>query len=354
MQQIKRLYHNNSIGLMVVPLLIFPIFAGGNPYLMFTGILALYTIGVTLTLRLKLSSYLLDIAGHLAWVGMGAYFSSALQVHLGWPFWVNLIAVPPIVGLISVLVAMPAIRTQGVYLAIVAIAFADIVVLFFGNMFTGVFGGHGGLYALPGVNNLGPISFGKDDHVAYYFLLVGIMAFIVYILRRIDRSRIGLSFRSVREQADLSEAVGLNVYWTKVLNWGISCSLAGLLGVFFAAYLRAFNPDEFSSAAGFFLMAYIIIGGRGHLLGPALGVVLFVVMRESLRSLELWQSLFWGVIMIIFIMFIPDGIYGLIKRGWEWGIAFRARQAAAPVPAPAAVAASTTPPPSERVGPSSG
>lgn len=342
MQRTSRIFRQNSIALVLLPLLGYPLVAGGNPYLMFTAILTLYTIGVTLTLRLKLSAYLLDIAGHLAWVGMGAYFSAALHQQWGWPFWLSLIFVPPVVGLISAAVAFPAIRTQGVYLAIVAIAFAETVKRFFDNFFQGVFGGHGGIYDLDGPEAIGPITFGKDDHVAYYYLLLALLLGIVYVLRRIDRSRIGLTFRSIREQEPLAQALGVNVARMKVLNWAISCTLAAVLGVFFAAWLRAFNPDEFGSGAGFFLMAYIVVGGRGHLLGPALGVILFVIMRESLREFELLQGLIWGIVLIIFIVFIPDGIFGLISRAYQRLMAFRMKQAAVP-PAAAPVTASGPP-----------
>lgn len=313
---LSRKARENQLLLLALPLLLFPLWGQDKPYIMFVGVLTLMYISLTMSLRLKLSAYLLDIAGHLAWVGIGAYLSTVFTMRLGISFWLNIFIVPIIVGFISILIAAPAIRARGVYLAVVTIAFAELVRLFFSNMWKDVFGGQGGIWDIPGPSALGPFTFTKEDHVTYYYLMMAILVITVYFLRRIDRSRIGLVFRSIREQEVLSESVGVNVTRMKVICWAISCAMAGAVGVFWAAYIHVIVPDDFSVLLGFVFMIYVVVGGRAHLLGPALGVVLFVIVTEALRTqgVDEYQPFFLGGALILFILFIPDGLSGLYVR----------------------------------------
>lgn len=333
---------NRLVLVLILPLL-FPLWGQDKPFIMFTAIMALLTTGFAMTLRLKLSAYLLDI-GHLAWVGIAAYLSSVFVMRLGIPFWANLFLVPVIIGILSALIAIPATRTVAVYLAIVTISLGEMVRLFFSNVWRGVFGGIGGIWDIPGPEALGPFTFTKQDHTTFFYLALALVVIIFIMLRRIERIGPGMVFRSIRENATLGESVGLWLRKEKVLCFALASALVAPLGVFAAHYIHVITPADFGVAGSFALFIYIVVGGRGHILGPALGVILFVIVTEVLRTqgVDEYQPFFMGGALIIFLLFIPDGVVGFIMRQWAKLTGGRARRGKALV-AEAAPAPSSNP-----------
>ncbi|MBI4297492.1 MAG: branched-chain amino acid ABC transporter permease [Chloroflexi bacterium] len=317
--------HNWALSLAIV-LLLFPLGFRDRPYIMHTSTITLITIGYVASLRLKLSAYLLDL-GHLVWAGIGAYLSTVLMIQLGMPFWANIFLLPPMVGVLAGLIAIPATRAVAVYLAIVTISLGSLAVLFFSNIWRGVFGGTGGIWDIPGPNALGPVVFSKPDHTqyetAYFYLALALLLLIFFVLWRIEHSRIGLTFRSIREQAPLAEAMGINLRREKVICFGIASAMAAALGIFYAHYVHVVTPEAFGIGPSFVLFVYVVVGGRGHILGPAVGAISFIILSEKLRFLELYQPFFLGLALIVFMRFIPDGIAGL---GMRLAQRFKSRQ----------------------------
>ena len=299
-------------------LLLFPLWAGDRPYLMLLATTTLLSIGYVSSLRLKLSAYLLDL-GHLAWAGMGAYLSAVLMTRLGVPFWANLGLVPVAVGILAAATAFPATQTAALYLALVTMSLGAVVVLFFSYVRRDLFGGIDGLRDIPGPDALGPVSFfdpvrHRNNETLYFYLGLAIVAALLLLLWRIERSRLGLTFRSIREQPTLAEAVGIHLRRERVICFASASAMAAAVGAFSAHYGHVITPDDFGIAPSFALFVYIVVGGRSHILGPALGVVLFVVAREQLRSLEQYQPILLGAALILFLLLIPDGIAGLTMR----------------------------------------
>ena len=299
-------------------LLLFPVWAGDKPYVMLLANTTLLSVGYVSTLRLKLSAYLLDL-GHLAWAGIGAYLSAVLMMRLGIPFWANLLLVPLAVGILAAATAFPASQTAALYLALVTMSLGSVVVLFFSYVRRDLFGGIDGIRDIPAPNAIGPVSFfdpaqHRNNETIYFYLTLAVIAILLLLLWRIERSRVGLTFRSIREQPGLAEAVGIHLRRERVICFAIASAMAAVVGALSAHYVHVITPEDFGIASSFALFVYIVVGGRSHILGPALGVVLFVVVREQMRSLDQYQPILLGAALILFLLLIPDGIAGIAMR----------------------------------------
>jgi len=303
-----------------------------------TDIFRKLLLWVTLALSYN---FLFGISGqvafsHFSFYGIGAYTIVILVTQLGLPL---LVAVPLTVvvcTLLALLVAVPATRLEGFYLALATLAFAQlfIVVLNEGGSVTG---GNGGLanYRIPEV--LGVRVSGPWYTVVIVLLMLGTLA----SLYRLDRSWFGRACRAVRDNGEAAAAMGVNVRRTKVLAYAITSAMAGVAGMVYAFVDNTVNPQIFGLENAFLLLFMVIVGGSGHHAGAMLGAVLLYVMPFVLSPLiGHHHALVFGVFMVLAVMFQPKGLIGLWLRWWP-----RLRPAPRPAAprAPAKVAADQAP-----------
>lgn len=248
--------------------------------------------------------------GHAAFFGGGAYGCGILisQYAIAWPLALCFGVV--LAGLIALLMGLLAMRTRGIYFAMVTLALAQCVYFLFFQV-NSLTGGDNGLR---GVNvntvNLGPLKLDLlNPLVKYYFMLV-FVAIAIWLINRILNSAFGSILEALRENEHRARACGINVEGTRLLSLVISGMVCGLAGALNAINLSTVSIDSLSYHTSGQVMMMTLLGGMGTFFGPFLGAGIFLGIEHVVTGItERWQ-LIVGVIFIILVLFFPKGIWG--------------------------------------------
>lgn len=246
---------------------------------------------------------------HAAFLAIGAYSSAILVTRFGINFWLALPLAGVTAGIVAAIVGAPILRLRGVYFILMTFAFGEAIRLFFAHAFTGIFGGATGIWDIPAPKFL-TVDF-MTSRIAFYYLAVAIMLITVLVLYRLNRSRVGLIFRSIREADIVSQHAGINIMLYKVLAFSIACFFVGLAGSFYAHYNFVLVPEDFPFERSLNVVIYMVVGGTGSLAGPVVGASILTVVFESLATFPYHRAIIFGVILIIVIMFLREGLVGL-------------------------------------------
>lgn len=292
-------------------LLLVPVFVK-NDYVMHV----LITVGIfgilVLGLEITLGQTGLFSLGHAAFYGVGAYASALLVLNLHWPIWMGVIAAIAASCILGVLIGFPALRLKGDYLAIATLGFGEIFRLVMVNWDSLTNGPMG----LPGIPR--PQWFGQPfDRAQYYYLITFSFLICLAFAYHIYRSYLGRSFRAVRDDEDAAEFVGVDIAKYKILAFAIGGMYAGLAGAYYAHYITFISPDTFVYNDSATLLAMVFLGGAGTIIGPVGGAVALVVLPEILRFLVAWRMLVVGLLMVVMMIYRPEGIFGG-EIHWPW------------------------------------
>lgn len=245
-----------------------------------------------------------------AFYGVGGYTAAILSRDLGWGFWSSLPAGVAVAGLFGLLLGIPSLRLAGHFLAIVTIAFQTIVFLLLGS-WTDFTGGQYGI-ALPRIVPFEAL--GASRELGFYYLSLGAMALAVLIAWRLAYSRIGGEWRAVRDDELLARALGINTTRAKLVAFVASAALAGAAGVLIVYYLEGAYPQDFAIITSATILAMVVVGGRGTIVGPMLGALVFTAMPEALRFTADYKLIIYGTLMVLAMTFLPAGAVGLLRR----------------------------------------
>ena len=300
-------------------------------------ILVLLVINVLLV-----SSYrLLTLTGewslaHVVIMGVGAYGSALISKELSWPVPLSMLAGSSIAALVAFLLSFPLFRMKGFYFLIGSFAAGEIIRLVWKwSEMTWLFGGPKGIKLIPPFPNIKLLSLDIDfyDPVNYYYLCLIVVAISLVILYRVERSRIGLTFHAIHWQDKLAESVGVDTFRYRTLAFVISSFFAGLSGALYAHYIGAVAPNRFSVEEMTYVLIWAIVGGTATFYGPILGVLTLTVLNEVvLRALgvDVMRPMFYGAILILFILFLPNGLESLVPKIKAWFARRKHKQAAEP------------------------
>jgi len=262
-------------------------------------------------------NFLLGYAGqfafaHAALMGIGAYACALLMSRLAFPFWIALPMAGVAAMLVGSLVALPAMRMKRVYLALVTLAFAELIQWILIHWKTVTLGTDG--VSLPPTQLFGYKLTG-DHPMAYVILFV---AATLYVLgQRVVTSRFGRALVALRENEIVAQCSGINVTKTKLYVFALSSFYAGIGGGLFALALGFIVPDGFGLFQLVVHFSLVVIGGLISMYGSVIGAVVLTALPELLRDFQWLQEIIYGFTLVIFILFMPDGIAGLGKRkGW--------------------------------------
>jgi branched-chain amino acid transport system permease protein len=253
---------------------------------------------------------------HIAFFGIGTYTTALLQIRLGVPFVIGMPLAALLAGLIGLAIGFPATRLRTVYLALATFAFAEAAQWVF-NAWDKVTGGPDGL-RIAAPNILG-YRVGTDP-TAFPVLAV-ILALMIAATMYLTTSKLGRAMCAIRESEHVASASGIDVRATKAWAFAISAVYAGVAGGMYTLFQSFVNPDVFGFHQIVLLLSMIVVGGLGSIPGVLIGVALLgllpEVMRTTMRGLLIWQELVYGLILILAVMFMPRGIWGLIggRRG---------------------------------------
>lgn len=292
---------------IALPLILYPLKAS-NFYLHIVIMLGIFSImanGLNLLLGFTGQASI----GHAAFFGIGAYTTALLLMKLHLSFWLTLPLASCAAGLAGALIGYPALRLKGISFAIVTFAVGELVKMVFVN-WKGLTNGQDGLTDIPS-----PAFWGLDftTKLPYTYLVVVFTLFTFFLVDSLVKSRVGKAFISIREDEDLAASMGVNVMQYKVLSFVISTFLAGMAGALYAHYMRFINPADFTVATSMSLIAMVVIGGLGSILGPFVGSVVLLFLPEVLRPIKDYYYFIFGFILIVVMIFAPMGIMGGVR-----------------------------------------
>jgi branched-chain amino acid transport system permease protein len=251
---------------------------------------------------------------HVPLMGMGAYASALISKYFGWPFWLAL----PLAALASTFVGLimlyPLLRMKAFAFFIGSYAIGEALRLSWIRI--GIFGGHRGISGIPhpsiSIPGLRTISF--SGVLPYYFLALVITVLCLLIMYRLDRSRVTDIFKAIHEEDSLVRSVGINVTAYRILAFEVGTFFAGISGVLLAHHFGHIDPHQFDLTTGLYLLIWVVVGGYANFAGPIIGVTFFTVLGELMRPLGAWMPLVYGIILIVSLLFLPEGLESLPER----------------------------------------
>ena len=273
-------------------------------------------IVLALGLRQMLLMGLLNLS-MVAFMAIGAYFSAVMTTTVGISFWLIMPLSGVLCFLIGVGFSFPVLRLKGAYFFIGTVAFAVAIIILFSNFFVETLGGIPGFtpISVPRIRLLG-LNIKLGSNVAHYYLAGVFMLVSVWIMYRLEASRYGLCWKGISQADRLIEAVGVNLFRYKMLNFAISCFFAGTCGSIYAAILGIITPRDFGLEFLFILVALVVVGGVESFWGPIVGVVSMSVIAEFLRDFGQYELFGYGFVLVFAMLFVPQGLAGLLERGF--------------------------------------
>jgi len=277
-------------------------------------------LGLGLNITVGLAG-LLDL-GYIAFFAVGAYTYALLAKTFGLGFWTCLPLGGLMGALFGVVLGFPILRLRGDYLAIVTLGFASITKIVLENWDT-VFGGAAGIANIPRPDFFGVELTGREKAVYTYYIVLGLVALAVLVTTRLKNSRIGRAWMALREDEIACVAMGVDMARTKLSAYALGAFWAGLVGVVFAAHNNFINPDSFTFMDSAMILAMVVLGGMGSILGVIIAALALKLMPEYLRAFAEYRMLVFGAVMVLMMIFRPQGLINDMRRKYEYDTAER-------------------------------
>ena len=278
---------------------------GYTPFVL--ALVALTTVvGVGLNILVGLTGQI--SLGHVGFYAIGAYAVAILTLK-GLSFWLAWPLAGAIAGIVGFVLALPALRVTGPYLAMVTIAFAFIVQ--HGSIeWRGLTGGANGLMGLA-PPSIGSHVFAEREMAMLAVVLAGAS---LYAFHRLAKSGWGVAMVAVRDAESAARAIGLNPVIVKTAAFALSAMFTGLAGGIFAPLLMFVAPDSFPFSQSILFLFAVVVGGAGWTLGPVVGALVSVVLPELLSGLAEYRLLFFGASLLLILWVAPEGVLGTLER----------------------------------------
>ncbi|MGZ3648543.1 MAG: ABC transporter permease subunit [Syntrophales bacterium] len=255
--------------------------------------------------------------GYVAFYAAGAYTYALLYHHFGVGFWLALPLGALAATILGILLALPVLRLQGDYLAIVTLGFGEITRLVLENWNEFSFG-PSGISGIPRPGLFG-MEMGMHEATVYlYFLMILLCIITIFVVNRLQDSRIGRALLALREDEIACQAMGINKTRVKLTAFAVGSTWAGLVGVIFAAKTTFVNPASFTFLESAMILSIVVLGGTGSIIGIIIGALLLILLPEYLRAFSDYRMLLFGIIMVIMMIFRPQGIVTGVRRTYEF------------------------------------
>ncbi|WP_340110106.1 branched-chain amino acid ABC transporter permease [Pikeienuella sp. HZG-20] len=262
--------------------------------------------------------------GQAAFMAVGAYTVAWLERDVGSPFLLNILLGGGVAAAIGVVVGIPSLRVKGLYLAIATIA-ASFILHFIFVHWESVTGGNGGA-------NVAPARVFGVELITYfqlYWVIMPLTILMVLGAANLFRTRIGRAFIAIRDRDISAEVLGIPLLRYKLMSFAVASFYAGVAGGLWAYFFRVVTPESFPFIASIFLLAAIIVGGMGTIIGGVVGALFMTLTPELLRFAVEWASpwvpnagvllspvrtIVFGVLIVGFLVFEPQGLAEIIQR----------------------------------------
>jgi branched-chain amino acid transport system permease protein len=295
--------------------LVFPfIFSLYQTNIMITGLIYVM-LGLGLNIVVGLAG-LLDL-GYVAFYAVGAYSYALLNYHFGLGFWVVLPIGAGMGAFFGILLGFPVLRLRGDYLAIVTLGFGEIIRLILENWNAFSFG-PSGIANISRPSFFG-IEFSVHDATIYlYYIMIAIILFTIFVVNRLQDSRIGRAWIALREDEVACQAMGIDKRATKLTAFALGATWAGMAGVIFAAKTTFINPSSFTIWESIIILCIVVLGGMGSIIGVITGALVLILLPEYLRAFSEYRMLIFGGILVLMMVFRPGGIISDVRRTYHF------------------------------------
>ena len=278
-------------------------------YIGFAARLLIYAIAAS-SLNLILGFGGMLSFGHAAFVGAGAYTVGILSAEGILSAWVAWPAAMLVAGCAALAIGAVSLRTRGVYFIMITLAFAQMMYYIFVAM--KAYGGDDGL-SMPARSYVG-WGINLKDELTWYYLCLGAMVGVLYVLNRAINARFGTALEAMRDNETRMEAIGYSTYRHKLVAFVIAGALAGLAGALLANHANFVSPKLMHWTQSGLLMVMVIVGGVGHRYGGLIGAVLLLGMEELFAEFTLYAQLGVGIVLLVIVLFAPRGLAHLFTR----------------------------------------
>ena len=297
-----------SLAAVIIGLCLFPFLA--KPYYVEVAMIFFIWIILAQSYRLIVTIHDWQLY-HVVLYGVGAYTSGMLAKNLGIPVFVAIPIGGMMASLLGVAITLILLRSTGWGFYIATYGLAELIRLTW-LKFRYPFGGSTGIINIPYAPVVGGIDF--DAAIPYYFFSLCIMLAIIYMLYRIEKSRIGDAFKAISMDPALAESTGISISRHRLLACAIGSFFAGIAGGLLVHRLGAVDPKLFDIHTMLYLLIWVVVGGTNTFWGPVIGVSVMYTLFELSRPLIQIRPAFFGLSIIFVLIFMPGGIESLVSK----------------------------------------
>lgn len=304
-----------ALSLTAVLALLFPhVFSTYQTNIMITALMYVM-LGLGLNIVVGVAG-LLDL-GYVAFYAVGAYSYALLNLHFGIGFWTALPIGALLAAAFGILLGFPVLRLRGDYLAIVTLGFGEIIRLVLEN-WNEFSQGPSGIANIPRPGLFG-LDLSLDQAITFlYYLMIVLVLFTIFVVNRLQNSRIGRAWFALREDETACQAMGIDKTRTKLTAFALGATWAGMVGVIFAAKTTFINPASFSFLESAIILCIVVLGGMGSIIGVILGAFILILMPEYLRAFADYRMLIFGAVLVAMMIFRPQGLVSNIRRSYTF------------------------------------
>ena len=265
---------------------------------------------------------LLDL-GYVGFYAVGAYTTAVVTSGQFTLPWIAALPLSVIMAMIAgVILGTPTLRLRGDYLAIVTLGFGEIIRITANN--SDWLGGPRGISKIARPPSFGPLQFGVLNAKPYWYLGFTVILIVIFVLTRLENSRVGRAWAAVREDEDAAELMGVDTFKFKLWAFAIGAAIGGIAGSLYASKVGFINPDNFQLQLSILFLAAVVLGGTGSMYGVIMGGFLVAWIPERFRGFATRRYFVFGVVLVLVMVFRPQGI--IPRRGAAAGIAQKGEQ----------------------------
>ncbi len=248
--------------------------------------------------------------GHAGFFAAGAYTSAILATKMAVTPVMSILCGIVLSVLLGVLVAFPASKLVKHFLSLLTIAFGQVVYLIL-NSARDFTGGGSGIRKIPDIS----LGFCMIDTNLKYAVFIWLVVMVIFAVKNnIVNSSIGYAFRAIKENSVAANGLGINTRKYKVMAFALSAGFTGLAGGLYAHLVSFISPDTFNSAQSMLFMTMLLFGGTCSCLGSMLGSIVLIIIREYLQSFSNYQTLIYGIFLLLVIFYFPNGAAGIFRK----------------------------------------
>lgn len=248
--------------------------------------------------------------------GIGSYATALLMLKLGMGFLPALVLSALLASIIGFLIGLPTLRTKGSYFAIGTLCF-NVIIFIAVERWESLTEGTRGLMGIPTpapINLPWGMTINFTTLAPMYYLMLFFLLITLFIVYRIVNSLVGRSLMAVRENEDLTNSIGINPMRTKLLAFVASIFLGSIAGSLYAVYIGFLDPEIASYHVTFEVLLFVMLGGIGTISGPIVGAIVVTLLGEVLHFLDAFRLVAYGLILVLVIIFVPQGIVGGMQK----------------------------------------